>query len=148
MRILTAAALFALCLFADPLTPGSSLGSYTLRDQFDTPHRFSRENYTRIVVAQSREDALKVVEFLQRQPKDFLSTHHCAFVSDIHSMPTLVTKLFALPKMKKYPFAVLLIYEKEHNIFPMREGKLTFITLQNNTLLKVSFGDEIARFFR
>ena len=46
--------------------------------------------------------------FLLGQDPEFLTTHHAFFIADISGMPFLITKLIALPKMKKSPYDILL----------------------------------------
>lgn len=55
-------------------------------------------------------------------------------------MPSLVTSLFALPKMKKFDFKVALIYDEEAAFqIPREEGKVSLITLEENNITAIKF---------
>ena len=54
-------------------------------------------------------------------------------------MPSFITKLFALPKMKKYPFSVLLINDERGKQFDKQTGKLTLYTLKKRIITSIKF---------
>ena len=41
--------------------------------------------------------------------ENILEKNSAVYVADISGMPSLISKFIALPKMKKYPFSVLLL---------------------------------------
>lgn len=60
-------------------------------------------------------------------------------VSDISKMPSLVTKMFALPKMRKYPFTVALDRKGDlTKTWPRTKGSLTLIKLDKLEVKEVS----------
>lgn len=60
-------------------------------------------------------------------------------VSDISGMPSLVTKLFALPKMKKYTFKVALDREgTTTKDWPREKGKLSLLKIENLEVKQIS----------
>lgn len=64
------------------------------------------------------------------------------YISDISSMPSLITRLFALPKMKKFTFKVALIYdEKEAEFIDRKKGNVSVVTLKNNRIQAIKFVD-------
>ncbi|MCW8822400.1 MAG: hypothetical protein OQK45_09230, partial [Sulfurovum sp.] len=52
---------------------------------------------------------------------------------------SFITSMFALPKMKKYPFSVILINDDFGNQFNRQEGKVTIYTLKNNKIQSIDF---------
>ncbi len=44
----------------------------------------------------------------------WLQQHSAAYVMDIHSMPAIITRLFALPKMRKCPARIILCEDEKH----------------------------------
>mgnify|MGYP006924598548 CR=1 FL=1 len=49
-------------------------------------------------------------------------------------MPSVISYLFALPKMKKYNYNVLLIEEDDDKRFSTQEEKLTVYKLENGEI--------------
>ena len=81
-----------------------------------------------------------VNEYLNAQDKEYLNKYNAVFIADISQMPGLVTKLFALPKMRKYVHTVLLIQDEQQGLqFPSQEEKITVLKFQDNVLTQVTF---------
>ena len=60
------------------------------------------------------------------------------YVSDISKMPSLVTSMFALPKMKKYPFKMALDHSGDStSTWPRSEKKVTLLRLSSLKVEKV-----------
>lgn len=121
-----------------PLQIGDTILSFSLPDQFDTVHQVNSKDYKTIVIAFEKDMAVMLNEYLKEQPSTFLTSNQALFISDIHTMPSFVTKLFALPKMKKYSYSLLLLYE-EKDIFPKQENALTVLKTQDNKIVKIEY---------
>lgn len=68
-----------------------------------------------------------------------LSAQNGLYVSDISAMPGFVTKMFALPKMKKYPYRLALDKSGEQTgDWPKTEGTLSLIKLDGLKLVETS----------
>lgn len=114
-----------------PAATVKSLAKTSLPDQFDTQHTidektqwliFSTDSYTSDLIKKALED-LKVSDFQAAQG---------AYVADISAMPSMITKMLAMPEMKKYPFKILL--DKEGDIttnWPRQKGKATLLKFKN-----------------
>ena len=141
--------LTAVCalLLAKPIEPGEKLAPMVLPDQFDKQHTVDAAHCALLLLTAQKDLSIKLKDFLLKHPS-FLQDHHACFLSDIHKMPGFVTRWFALPKMRKYPFKVLLIYEKEHNPFPVQEDAITAISLgQNSTVTSIRYVKEPDKLF-
>lgn len=128
---------FTLAL-SKPLQIGDTILSFSLPDQFDAVHQVNSKDYKTIVIAFEKDMAVMVNDYLKEQPSTFLSSNKALFISDIHTMPSFVTNLFALPKMKKYSYSLLLLYE-EKDIFPKQENALTVLKTQDNKIVKIEY---------
>ncbi len=95
----------------DGLNVGSKL-DFTLPDQFDKPHSLSSDT-KKLILSFSKASGHAVKEFLKKESKEFLEQHKTMFIADISPMPVVIRNTFALPDLKKSPFSVLLIYDKE-----------------------------------
>lgn len=136
MRIpLPALALVALGLLA-PLaaaTPekyrvGDTLATFTTKDQHDRDYTY--ESGVRLVIVAFEMGAGKAANaFFEKQPAGFLDSHHAIFISNIYGMPG-IGRMFALPKMKKYPHRILLADAADFLArYPAQEDQLTVLTL-------------------
>ncbi len=63
-------------------------------------------------------------------------------------MPSIITSLFAMPKMKEYPFSVLLVDEANKGLFPVKEDMISIITLDNSKITDIKYvktAEELAK---
>lgn len=54
-------------------------------------------------------------------------------------MPSLIAKFFALPKMKKYPFSVLLVDEEQTKKFSKQDDKITIYRVNEGKITSVNY---------
>jgi hypothetical protein len=54
-------------------------------------------------------------------------------------MPSLIARFFALPKMKKYPFSILLVDEEQTKSFSKKEEKITVYLVHNGKVTNVQY---------
>jgi len=87
-------------------------------------------------------------DFLQQQPDDFLDRHGAVYVADISSMPAIITRLFALPKMRERPYRIMLAESAEVVSFlPRQPHAVTAIRLRNERVASIDYlstGAELA----
>jgi hypothetical protein len=120
--------------------PGAQLTPFTLRDQHAAPQTVDAT--TRLLLVTRDKDASTLVnEVLGRSP-ELLRARSALYVADISGMPGVVTKLFALPKMRKYPYRVLLARDRAAlPPLPSREGHVTVLRLDS---LRVTAVEHVA----
>lgn len=86
---------------------GERVKPWTLNDQFE--HAFTLNAQTQLIlVARNMDQADLVKQALADKPKGYLEQRNAVFVADITRMPKMVSKLFALPAMRKYNYRVML----------------------------------------
>lgn len=69
--------------------------------------------------------------------KDQLREAGIAYIADISKMPRLISRLFALPKIRDYPFRVLLIREKDFlTELPRQPETVTVLTLTADAIIE------------
>jgi hypothetical protein len=105
-----AAIALLLCLFSATsmaLETGERLAPWTLLDQHDQAYTLD-EQLQVLLVARSMDAAKLVDAALQGKPKGYLEQRHTMFLADISRMPSIIGKLFAIPKMREYNYRVLL----------------------------------------
>jgi hypothetical protein len=108
---------------------GEKFPPYTLEDQFGNPASLSPDTRY-VIIASEKAVSGKVNTWLKAKEQGYLPTHKAEYVSDIEPMPGIITTLFALPKMKKYPFTLLLNREKQFAAtYPAEKGKIALFVL-------------------
>jgi len=124
-------------LFAD-FKVGDKLPPITLLDQFDKEHTVGDKD-TLLIMAFEKDISVVVNDYLKTQAGTYLASHHAKYISDISTMPSFITSMFALPKMKKYPFPVMLINDGFGKQFNRQEGKITVYTLKKHTIKQIRY---------
>lgn len=124
--------------FANALNIGESLPTFAIQDQFEKAHTLKNDTKT-IVVASGKDTSAIIKDYLLKQDGDFLTKNNAAYVADISGMPSLIAKFFALPKMKKYPFSVLLVDEEQTKKFSKQDDKITIYKVNEGKVTSVNY---------
>ena len=133
---------------AEPYRVGASLAPLSLQDQHDEEQRLDASVQ---VVLFSRDmaggDLLEAA--LEESPKGWLPQHHVLYVADIHGMPALIARMFAIPSMRKRPYPMLLDRDGEATArFPSEEGKATLLFLEDLRIQRLFFASSSAEIRR
>lgn len=113
---------------AAPLAVGDAIPAIAAKDQHGAAYTFT--NGTAFLLVAVEMDAAKAAnQKLAVEGTGFLEKHRAAYLMDIHPMPG-IAKVFALPKMRKYPHRIVLIETKGVlNWAPSKPGHVTVLTL-------------------
>lgn len=138
-RTLLAALAFAtsLPLAAAPLEPGSPWPALTLPDQHDRP--VSVGPPARLVLfAADKAASDRAVAVLVARGAQALSALQAVYVADISAMPALVTRMFALPRLRELTFPVALARDAALvSDLPRQPGSVTVFTLREGRVAAV-----------
>ncbi|PJZ84741.1 hypothetical protein [Leptospira harrisiae] len=133
-------------LFAEePTTPtlvvGNTLPEINYTNQWEEPSPIPME--TTKVIFISDMDASKIIHpILEKEGKGYLEGKQAVLISDIHRMPSLITKFVALPKMKSYPYTLRLVREEKlADPYPRTKGSLTLIQLKAGKITKIQISN-------
>ena len=120
---------------------GDRLPEISLQDQYDEDGAV--DSSTRILLFSRDMDGGKLLEeALADSTKGFLATANVIYVSDISGMPSLIARLFALPKMRKRPYPMLLDRSGDATQrLPDVAGKATVIFLRELRIERVEHVD-------
>ncbi|MCO8170507.1 hypothetical protein NJC40_22335 [Pseudomonas sp. 21LCFQ02] len=135
MKILPILLLALLPMAAQAVEVGERLQPWTLLDQYDQPYTLTDQAQT-LLVARSMDAAKLVNAALEGKPKGYLEARNTVFVADIHKMPAIIAKMFAIPKMRDYSYRVML--DRESQIAPRYAGdedKVLWLQLRDGKLL-------------
>ena len=136
-KILTVSLLMSVMLFAE-FKVGDTFPTLHLSDQFEKQTDVTNK-IQYILMAFEKDVSVETADFFKKQMKGFLEKRHLLYISDISSMPSFITSMFALPKMKKYPFSVLLINDDRGEQFNKKEGVLTRYSLKHHKITAIDF---------
>jgi len=110
---------------------GTSLADLRLADQYGNVHAIPPATTT-ILFAADMVAKKTVQALLDARDADYLAHHQAVFIADIHGMPRIITKLFALPRMRKYRYEILLIDDADIAArFPRHDGEVTVLGLRD-----------------
>lgn len=116
---------------AAELAPGAALSETVMKDQNDKEQKIDSQAKC-LVFARDMDSNKVVTAALESSGGGKLSEKSCFYVADVSGMPSMIMKMFALPKMKKYSYPVLLDHEgKITKDFPFKAKQATLIRLNN-----------------
>jgi len=114
---------------ADLYSVGSRFESFSTKDQHEQTYTFQAGEARLIVVSFDMTSGKKANAWLAKQPAAFLSSRQALLINNIYGMPG-IGRMFALPKMKKYPHRILLADADGFlDRYPAVDNKLTVIRL-------------------
>ena len=135
MKIVLALLLSAATLLAQAANVGDTLTPWTLNDQFDQPYTLD-QNTRILLVARDMKAAQMVKAAIEDQPKGYLEARHAVFLADVHGMPSLIGKLFAIPSMKGYNDRVVLDRDgTSADQYPGAKEQILLLQLDNGKLV-------------
>ncbi|MCT7446570.1 hypothetical protein [Aliarcobacter skirrowii] len=146
------ATLLALGLNAASLSIDSSIVDIKIKDQFDKVHTLN-ESVKTILFASDKgtSDMLRDYLLPLSEKENVLEKNGAVYVADISGMPSLISKFIALPKMKKYPFSVLLLDDSNKDNFVKEDGKIIVYSVVDGKITnieKISTKEELANFIK
>lgn len=93
-----------------------------------------------VIVSSQKATGALVNEYLDSQNQDYLQKNRAVFIADINKMPSLVTKMLALPKLRKYKHPIYINYdERFEEIVPSKEDRVTLMYVENSIIKNISY---------
>jgi len=131
--------LSAVPVAADQLAVGDRLPALTLHDQHDQTTAIAQDTRL-LLVAVEKPAADLVTAYLEEQPAGFLQRNAAVYLMDISAMPKMITRMFALPKMRKRPYRILLAEDADTLAFlPRHQNQVTVISLDKGRVERLDF---------
>lgn len=146
------ATLLALGLNAASLNIDSSIVDIKIKDQFDKVHTLNSDVKTILFASdKGTSDMLRDYLLPLSEKENILEKNSAVYVADISGMPSLISKFIALPKMKKYPFSVLLLDDSNKDNFVKEDGKIIVYSVVDGKITnikKISSKEELANIIK
>ena len=134
---LAAVLLASLGVSAAPLEPGVLLPTLALSDQHDKPLALGLGT-KQLLFAADKAASDRVNEVLSAQEPGFVGRNGIAYVADISAMPAMVTRMFALPKLRALPFPVGLVRDAALTAaLPRQPGQVTVLDLDQGVITRI-----------
>ncbi len=138
MRKILFTALLAFATFANALSVGDSTPNFKIKDQFEKDNVI-KSDAELVLFAGDKGMSEVLRDYLKPKGKGFLESKKAYYMADISGMPSLIAKFFALPKMKKYPFSILLVNEEQAKSFDKKEDNITVYTINNGKVSDIKY---------
>lgn len=145
-KILSVLLIINIALFAKPLGVGESVSSIIIKDQFEKEHKLG--NHSRFILFAGDKKMGDMLSEYLLEHSTFLSKYSAIYMADISNMPSFISKLVAIPKMRSYPFDILLLDEQNKNYFTKKDGKIVVYVLDKATIVKIQSVDSIDELYR
>lgn len=128
-------------LTAETYAAGSTVKAFSAADQHGTAYTFDPNSTRFLLVSFDMETGKKANGALAALGKDYLPGKKAVYVANIHGMPG-VGRMFALPKMRKYPHQIILADAADLlSPFPQQAGKVTILKLDHGVVRAVRHWD-------
>lgn len=135
---LLAVLLLAVTAHAAPLAVGDPMPPLALEDQHGRAGSVG-DGVRVVVVSRDMEAGDVVKKALAGRDQAFLDANGAVYVANISGMPALITRLFALPRMRERPYRMLL--DRDGNAtrdIPAVVGRPTVLRLEGGRISGVS----------
>ena len=146
------ATLLALGLNAASLNIDSSIVDIKIKDQFDKVHTLNSDVKTILFASdKGTSDMLRDYLLPLSEKENVLEKNGAVYVADISGMPSLISKFIALPKMKKYPFSILLLDDSNKENFVKEDGKIIVYSVVDGKITnieKISSKEELSNIIK
>ena len=141
-KVLILMALAITIVSADVLKISSALSSLN-KFEYENPQGEKLtipSNVKTIIISYKKETGKLINKYLISKHPTYFDELNAIFIADINKMPSVITTLFALPKIRKYKHTVYLHYSEEFaKYIPAKDKKITIIKIQNQKVKSISY---------
>ncbi|MEW6560559.1 MAG: hypothetical protein AB1412_10245 [Pseudomonadota bacterium] len=130
---------------AAALGVGDGLPSTTFENQHGKPEPFPGADTRVVLFAVEKAPSDVVNEYLTALGVEAMRQRGIVFLADISGMPGFVTQTFALPKMRKRPYSILLANKADQCAFmPHEKDAVTVLHLAQGKITQIQFPRDLA----
>ena len=133
---------FSILLFGGALKIEDKIGTFSLTNQFDKIEIIKADIST-IIVSFDDKSLDIVTKFLAKKPDDFLKNTNSIFIANISCKPSVVTRMFTLPKLRDLKYDIMIINDEKNIKFSKQHEKITIYKISEGTIKSISYIDSI-----
>jgi hypothetical protein len=124
---------------ADPYTIEIKIRAFSLKDQYGNQHEI--DETTRLILLSKDMKGGKIIRNgLKETYRNYLKNHNTVFIADVSGMPRLIRKFIALPKMRRYPYSILLdLGPSVTKDLPSQPDKATLICVRDLRITDIQY---------
>ncbi len=113
---------------AEIIQPGDTVPAIEAKDQHEQPFKLG-DDALWLLISFDMGTGKAANGYFEKKGAPYLPDHKAVYVANIHGMPG-VGRMFALPKMRKYPHRIVLA-DDEHllDVYPREDDRVTVIKL-------------------
>ena len=141
-KVLILMALAITIVSADVLKISSTLSSLN-KFEYENPQGEKLTiplNVKTIIISYKKETGKLINKYLISKHPTYLDELNAVFIADINKMPSVITTLFALPKLRKYKHTIYLHYaDKFAEYIPAKDEKITVIKIENQKVISIFY---------
>ena len=138
-------ALASLSVGAVLAEPGVELPALALSDQHDQPVLIGPATKC-LVFAAEKSVSEFVTRVFEARVKNHQANEAVVYVSDISAMPAMISRMFAIPRLRELPFQVALAREASLVAeIPRRAGSATVLNVSNGKVTQVQYAQTEAQ---
>lgn len=128
-----------LVLFVTTIAQADDLKPLVLEDQWGKEQALNSD--TKLLIFSHHKDGSGwVKQALIELNVSNMAEKNWLYVANISRMPKLITKIFAIPKMRDYEFSIALLRDDEAvKLWPKKEDFVAIYTLSNLTIESVEY---------
>ncbi len=126
-------------VIADPYTIESQIHGFSLKDQYG--NQYEIDETTRLILFSKDKEGSNIIKNgLKKTYRNYLKNHNTVYIANISGMPGLIRKFVALPKMREYPYSILLDLRSSVTMdFPSQQDKATLIYVRNLRITDIQY---------
>lgn len=130
---------------ASPLAVGDTLPQLQFENQHGKMEAFPGPGTRVVLFAIEKAPSDEVNTYLTNLGVEAMHKDGIVFLADISGMPGFVTQTFALPKMRKRPYSILLANKPEQAAFmPHQKDAVTVLQVNQGKVTHIAFARDAA----
>jgi hypothetical protein len=128
---------------ADPLAPGGPFPELKLMDQHERPARLDRTSLATVVFAAERKPGDWAQTIIDQTYRDAVASGRLAVILDVSRMPSVITRLVAMPSFRDRRFPIALAHEGAAVAdLPRRPGAVTVFRVAAGRVAAIDYAND------
>lgn len=129
--------LFVSYSFCNTYEVSKKIDKFSLFNQFDKKVTID-ENIKYMLVSFGKNSSETINDFIEEN-QGVLTKNNIVFIANISKMPSIIIKMFAIPKMRSFKHNILLVYDENNNNFKEKQNYITLYKLDKLVVKKIDF---------